>query len=41
MLLVDGGGVVIVYEMAMCDRGDFLVVWGRACALDQFPRKLE
>ncbi len=32
MLLVDGGSTVIVSEMAMCDRGEFWVVWGRAHA---------
>jgi hypothetical protein len=32
VLSVDGGGAVIVSEMAMCDRGEFWVVWGRARA---------
>jgi len=30
VLSVDGGCAVIVSEMAMCDRGEFWVVWGRA-----------
>jgi len=32
VLSVDGGSTVIVSEMAMCDRGEFWVVWGRAHA---------
>ena len=32
VLSVDGGGAVIVSKMAMCDRGEFWVVWGRARA---------
>ena len=32
VLSVDGGGAVIVSEMAMCDRGELWVVWGRARA---------
>jgi hypothetical protein len=28
VLLVDGGGAVIVPKMAMCDQGEFWVVWG-------------
>jgi hypothetical protein len=32
VLSVDGGGAVIVSEMAMCDQGELWVVWGRARA---------
>jgi len=32
VLSVDGGSAVIVSEMAMCDRGELWVVWGRARA---------
>jgi hypothetical protein len=32
VLSVDGSGAVIVSKMAMCDQGEFWVVWGRARA---------
>jgi hypothetical protein len=32
VLSEDGGCAVIVSDMAMCDRGEFWVVWGRARA---------
>ncbi len=31
VLSVDCRGTVIVTEMAMCDQGEFWVVWGRVC----------
>jgi len=32
VLLMNGGGALIVSEMATCDRGEFWVVWGGAHA---------
>jgi hypothetical protein len=32
VLSVDVGSTVIVSKMAMCDRGEFWLVWGRARA---------